>query len=121
MKTKKLTKKLENTILKKKFKSFDFFTLEYCSSTNSFLKKNKNAIIKLNNFKLKHPLHFNSFKSIEDLKFYLMNKNSRTILICIKNLYIKQNTIDNIYIDSSYNIKMLFLCFKKLYVLWCFI
>ena len=39
MKTKKTLKKIENTIIKKKIKNFNFFTLEYCSNTKLFFKK----------------------------------------------------------------------------------
>ena len=120
MKTKKILKKIENTIIKKKTKSFNLFTLEYCSNTQSFLKKTKNMINNFDDNTLKHPLYFRGFNVLSDLKFYLNNKNSRVVFIVINKIYIKKQSLKNIYIDSDQNLRVLFTTLKKLFVLWYF-
>lgn len=120
MNTKKILKEIENIIIKKKVKTFNFFTLEYCSNTNLFLKKTKNAVNNFNDITLKHPLYFNGFNNVTDLKLYLNTGNSRIIFIAINKIYIKKKSIKNLYINNDQNLKILFTTLKKLLILWYF-
>lgn len=119
MKTKKLTKKIENIILEKKIKNFHFFTLEYCSDAKLFFKKNiKNNLINDKNIYLKHPLKLNKFTTFKDLEHYLTGINHNVVYIYINKIYIKQKLIKNIYNNNNLNLTKLFIYFKKLYVIW---
>ena len=120
MKTKKTLKKIENTIIKKKIKNFNFFTLEYCSNTKLFFKKTKNIINSFNENTLKHPLYFRGFNILTDLKLYLNIKKPRVILIAINNIYIKKQYIKGLYVDNDQNLMILFSALKRLFVLWYF-
>jgi hypothetical protein len=120
MKIKKILKKIENNIIKKKVKNFNFFTLEYCSNTKLFFKKTKNIINSFNENTLKHPLYFRGFNIFTDLKLYLNIKKSRVVLIVINKVYIKKQSIKDLYVDSDQNLIVLFTALKRLFVLWCF-
>ena len=117
MKTKKLTKKIANLILKKNIESFNLFTVEISSEAKYFFKKNNYSLTKKKKM-FKHPLKLNSFKNIISLKTYLNNKKPQAVYIYINNVYIRQANIKKIYIENALHAKNLFIYFKKLYVIW---
>ena len=117
MKTKKLTKKIANLILEKSIREFNFFTVEFSTEAKYFLKKNNNYSLTGNIKSFKHPLKLNNFKNIISLKSYLNTKKSQVIYVYIDNVYIKQSSIKH-YLETDSCIRKLFMCFKKLYVLW---
>lgn len=120
MKTKKLTKKIANIILKKSIKSFNFFTVELSSEAKYFFKKN-NYCLTTNKKMFKHPLKLSNFKNIISLKSHLNNKKSQVVYVCINNIFIKQSSIKGIYIENDLYVKNLFIYLKKLYVFWSFV
>jgi hypothetical protein len=120
MKTKKLTKKITNLILKKSIKKFNFFTVELSPEARYFFKKNNNYSLTENKKQFKHPLKLNNFKNIISLKSYLSTKKPLVIYVYINNIYIKQSNIKH-YLEADLYVKTLFGCLKKLYVLWCIV
>jgi hypothetical protein len=120
MKTKKLTKKITNLILKKSIKKFNFFTVELSPEARYFFKKNNNYSLTENKKQFKHPLKLNNFKNIISLKSYLSTKKPLVIYVYINNIYIKQSNIKH-YLEADLCVKTLFVYLKKLYVLWCIV
>jgi hypothetical protein len=118
MKTKKLIKKLENNILKKKIKNLTFFSLGYCSNAKSFFKKNKRFSKLLNADVLKHPLKVKAFSTLNDLKSYILDKSNKVVYVQIGKIYIKQNTPGNFYSRNDVIIKSIFVFLKKIFFFW---
>jgi hypothetical protein len=121
MKIIKLKKTIESTILERKIKNFNFFTLEYDSNAKIFLKKTKISTSFLFNKEfLKHPIKLNNFKSFNELKFYLNKENINIIYIYINKVYIKQKSIKNVYIQNDIHITNLLMYLTVLYKLFFF-
>lgn len=118
MKEKKLTKKIESIILRKKINSFSFFSLEYAIKTSLFFKKNKQSTMLFNNISLKHPLGCQSFKNLTDLKNYTGKRQGKLVYIKINKIFMKQYGHTNVYKNEDHNLQLLLFQFKKIYCFW---
>lgn len=121
MQVKKLTKKLEGIILKKRSNNLEFFTLEYSSYTKLFFKKVKNYKFVSNNTKLKHPLGLRRFEDFVSLKLFLKKTKNNVIYVRIGKLFLKTININSIYLDNVKQLQNFLIILKKHYQFWYFI